>query len=194
MTRSSPAAFSATRRITYSLRSNAIRSPRDPRRRRRTAGALPAQRAARARPAASGRPGRRASRAAAGPRRHRLLEQLLEQAAALGRAGGSRPRRRSARATAARTARAAQECVGHLDEDARPVARLGVGALGPAMLQIRERLRARARWSRAARPSSRATNATPQASCSNEGSYRPCCFTPRLHVASPAGRGRRDAG
>ena len=131
MTSSGPAASSATRRMTYSFRSNASPSRpsarddelADARRRRRAPSGRRARR----------RPGRRASRRAAGPP---------------ARSPPRSPRSRVCRSSVPTPYRpaggrlvdlAAEERVRDLDEDPGAVARVRVGAGRAAVLEVRER-------------------------------------------------------
>ena len=121
----------------------------------------------RAGPGAARRSGRRASRARAARRRRRARSSTRSHAsrARRARAGASRPRRRSRPAAgSAKSSSRAQERVGELQQDARAVAGLGVGALGAAVLRFSSVSIALEIVSRAGCSSRLARKATPQLS------------------------------
>ena len=102
----------------------------------------------------------------------RLLDQLLERRAALGVGGQEADRDAVAarrRQLEAATA-AAQERVGHLQQDPGAVAGVGVGALGAAVLEVLERVQRLFDDGVARVARQLATSAMPQASCSFAGS------------------------
>ena len=88
------------------------------------------------------RPARRASRARAGPRPRpcaRSARSALGARRRVLRAGSTWPRRSRPAAGSSKPASARRNSVGELEQDARAVARVGVGALGAAVLEVLER-------------------------------------------------------